>query len=422
MNFFSSTHLFRGTRYSANAILLVALSSALAFSSCRKSSTPAPDIRLEKMQAKADSVRTALEARTGISCRGMHFYVQSPQGTYFISSAGSASEKLSSGHWLRFASVTKTFTSAAVLNMAEDGWVNIDDVITANIPGTNTPYVPTTSAWNIPYKSQITLRQLMSHTAGVFDADNDVVPSLGATYTDYMLNINPNHLFSTDQYTQAIVTNNLSYFPPGTGYHYSNTGYSMLSVIIGRVYSARTATTKTFSNYMTDVMLAAVPGTGTGIRFPDQPADNRIPAPGCNGFIFQGGSDTTTVLQYNPSIIIGEGNGQGTLKAVHDWIRTTYKGNGPLNAQTLQLLYTPLAPDYSNSKYTYGSQEFLEFGRGHTGARAGNLTLMSYDAGNDTSVFGYLPFWDVSDGGNTLMANGLVPLFEAASLLVDLAQ
>lgn len=402
-----------------SSILLIAVG---VFGSCNKNQEPLPDNRLEKMQAKADSVRAALEARTGISCRGMHFYVQSPRGAYFISSAGKAAEKISSGHWLRFASVTKVFTSAAVLNMAEDGWVNIDAPITASIPGSTTPYVPATPAWNIPYKSQITLRQLMSHTAGVFDADNDIVPSLGNSYTDYMLNINPDHLFSTDQYTQAIVNNNLSYFAPGTGYHYSNTGYSMLATIIGRVYSVRASSSKTFSNYITDVLLAAVPGTANGIRFPELPTDNRIPTPGCNGFIYNGMADTSTIAVYNPSITIGEGNGQGTMKAVHDWIRTTYKGKGALNATSIQLLNTPLVPDYSNTKYTYGSQEFLDFGRGHTGARAGNLTLISYDASNDTSVFGYIPFWDVTGGAITIQQNGLIPLFESASLLTELAQ
>ena len=39
--------------------------------------------------------------------------------------------------------------------------------IVDNIPGSNIPYVPTTESWNIPYKDQITIEQLLQHNAGV---------------------------------------------------------------------------------------------------------------------------------------------------------------------------------------------------------------------------------------------------------------
>lgn len=397
------------------------LACALLFAACSKSD-PAPDTRLARMQQLADSVRADVQSRVGVPLPGMHFYLQSPQGTYFVSAAANASSRLTSSHWLRFASVTKIFTSAAMLNMAEDGWLNLDDVITDNIPGSNIPYVPNTAAWNIPYKSQITLRQLMSHRAGVYDADNDVVPSLGDSYTNYMLALDPNHTFATEQYTQYLTDETLSYFPPGEGYHYSNTGYSMLSVIISRVYSFRQQVPKTFSQYMTEVLIPAVPAAVNAIRFPDQAADNRVPQPGCDGFIYNSVTDTSRITTYNPTITIGEGNGQGTLKGVHDWIRSLYKAAGPLNAQSVQMLYTPLMPDYSNTQYTYGSEVFDGFGRGHTGARAGNLTLFSYNAATDISIFAYFPFWDLTDGRNSLIGNGLLPLFTAADLLVQVAQ
>lgn len=390
-----------------------------AFSSCKKEIVYPTDPRLIRMEELADSIRNNLQTRIGVPIPGMHFYIQSPNGNFFISSAATPNKKITSDYWLRFASVTKVFTSAAILNMAEDGWLNIDDTITENIPGSSSPYVPNTSAWNIPYKSQITIRQIMSHTAGIFDADNDVVPSLGQPYTDYMEAINPTHTFTTDQYTNYLSNENLSYFSPGSSYHYSNTGYSILSVIIGRVYSVHQSSTKSYANYMNEVLLPSVPSASSYIRFPDQATDQLIPQPGSNGFIYNGGSDTATITNYNPTITIGEGNGQGTMKAVHDWIRSYMKGTGPVGNTTIQLLNTPLVPDHSGSQYTYGTEVYDGFGRGHTGARAGNLCLFSYNESNDISVFAYFPFWDLTNGRTSLLENGLLPLFIAADLLVE---
>ena len=137
--------------------------------------------------------------------------------------------------------------------------------------------------------------------------------------------------------------------------------------------------------------------------------------------VYMGGTDTTTIAQYNPTILIAQGNGQGTLKAVHDWVRATLKGNGALTPQTIQLMNTPLVPDLSNGGYTYGYQDFGPIGRGHSGARVGNLSIVSYDASRDISIIGYLPFWDLSDGMTTFAEHCFDPLGITMVLLADVA-
>jgi len=72
--------------------------------------------------------------------------------------------------------------------MQQDGWLNIDQYITENIPGTKTPLVPDTPEWNLPHKDQITIRQLLQHSAGVYDVDNDKVPGCdGQSYTAWIM-------------------------------------------------------------------------------------------------------------------------------------------------------------------------------------------------------------------------------------------
>jgi len=48
-------------------------------------------------------------------------------------------EKMDNSHRFRIASVTKTFAAAAIMLLHQQGRLDINHLITANIPGTNTP-------------------------------------------------------------------------------------------------------------------------------------------------------------------------------------------------------------------------------------------------------------------------------------------
>jgi len=66
--------------------------------------------------------------------------------------------------------------------MMEDGWLSIYDFIVDTIPNMEMPYVPSNEEWDIPYKNQITIEQLLQHSAGVYDVDNNPVPNSGGMY------------------------------------------------------------------------------------------------------------------------------------------------------------------------------------------------------------------------------------------------
>ena len=120
--------------------------------------------------------------------------------------------------------------------MQQYGWLDISHTITATMPGGTEPYVPDTSDYTIPYKDQITIEQLLQHTAGVYDVDNDPVPGCeGNNYVEWMLEQNPDYQFTNAEQVRQDAIHQLSYFAPGTDYHYSDTGYTLLAEIIGRV-------------------------------------------------------------------------------------------------------------------------------------------------------------------------------------------
>lgn len=104
---------------------------------------------------------------------GLSMNVITPSGSYFASTLDS----ITADAHFRAASTTKTFTAAAIMLLDQRGLLHIDDLITATMPGRTEPYLPDTPDFAIPYKNQITIRQLLSHRAGVFDVTNQAIPA-----------------------------------------------------------------------------------------------------------------------------------------------------------------------------------------------------------------------------------------------------
>ena len=208
------------------------------------SSGPAP---AERLQASVQANWTQYKQDTHISDSvipgaGMAVYLETPTGNYYASSGmGSA---VNQNTRFRIASNTKTFTAAAIMLLHQQERLNIDHAITTLIPGQTIPYVPDTPEWAIWKKADITIKQLLSHTAGVYDVDNnDTLATAcaspqynGKSYPQCVLATDPQHQFTPSELVGVDAATQLYFFNPGdVNYHYSDTGYSMLAEIIERV-------------------------------------------------------------------------------------------------------------------------------------------------------------------------------------------
>ncbi len=104
----------------------------------------------------------------------------------------------------RVASITKTYTAAVILHFVAKGLVGLDDTVAKFSLG-------------IPAEAQITVRQLLDHTSGLFNYTDD--PTYSA------------HLDWTPSERLTVAAKNPAYFAPGQGWHYSNTNFVALGLI-----------------------------------------------------------------------------------------------------------------------------------------------------------------------------------------------
>ncbi|MEJ7740306.1 MAG: serine hydrolase domain-containing protein [Chitinophagaceae bacterium] len=360
--------------------------------SCQKD-TPKENAK-GKIQAAVDKIRKNLSDSLGISFPSLSLIIQTPTNKIFVSSKSASGQTVTPETYYRFASNTKSFTATAILNMHEDGWLDYKAKITDLIPGSKTvTYVPASAAWDFPYKNEITIEQLLQHAAGVFDVDNSKVPGYnGLTYTEAILKSDPAHQFTTSEMVKVLTEKQLSIFEPGKSQHYSNTGYSILAEIIKRVYTSKAGTAKTYADYMEDYITGpSAPVPLPKIHFPILATDIRMPDPHLTSTILWP-TGPETYDNYNMSAQLGEGNGYGTMEALHKFVRTLMKGQNVLKPASIQLMQNDVTA--ANPNYGLGCDYEKNLGYGHNGARLGFLNLMKYDPAHDVSVVAMIPLYD----------------------------
>lgn len=119
----------------------------------------------------------------------------------------------------RLASVSKQFTAAAILLLAQDGALSLDDPIKRWLP-------------SLPKAADaITIRQILSHQSGLIDYEDVMPASFDADA----------HQMHDSDVLKALEGQDRTYFAPGTGYRYSNSGYALLALTVQKASGRRFA-------------------------------------------------------------------------------------------------------------------------------------------------------------------------------------
>jgi len=114
----------------------------------------------------------------------------------------------------RIGSITKLFTSTAILQLRDQGMLRLDDPVSLYLPWFHirNPF---------PDAPEITIRHLLTHTSGLpREADFPY-------WTD--------HIFPTREELAGALPGQSAINPPETTYHYSNLGMSLLGEIVTKV-------------------------------------------------------------------------------------------------------------------------------------------------------------------------------------------
>ena len=125
------------------------------------------------------------------------------------------------------ASITKTFVSALVLDLVDEGKVALDDPLAE--------YVPT-----FPNAERITLRELLTHTSGIPPEGNDSGTSIYSDAFNNLVLSNLDRTFTNDDILDFVRDRPLL-FDPGTGVQYSNVN----TILLGKVVENVTGTSLT---------------------------------------------------------------------------------------------------------------------------------------------------------------------------------
>lgn len=124
----------------------------------------------------------------------------------------------------RIGSITKQFTAASILQLYENGLLNLNDTLDKYID-------------NYPNGNNITIYNLLTHTSGIFNS---------TTTKDFRENMRKLH--SIDNLVDEFKGKPF-YFQPGEKFSYCNSGYLLLGFIIEKV------TNKSYENYINDEIL-----------------------------------------------------------------------------------------------------------------------------------------------------------------------
>ncbi len=356
-------------------LLLFILSGGATFISCDKSTSSDDDRNVQvALQLVADDIYKNIYDKWGIEKGGIHLYISGPSGEYMASS--NITPIPTSGSHFRVASISKTFTAAAVMLLHQEGELDIDDKISG--------YLPNIPAYDIPYRDQITIKQLIQHRSGVFDISNTDIPdSVNAPYANtryenFIKDEDDLHTFTFDEIVGLNAEHQLSTAAPDEGFYYSNTGYTILGKIIEVVSGM------SYSEFIDQKF--AIPLGLTGTYSPWNGSDTEMRTPYIGSYLHYIGVGIIDTDEDNVSLGVTAGNMVSTPKDITTWIRLLITGKAGINAGNVALMKEMLPADEGHGVYGLGLVYDEGLGYGHNGIHKSHVSALRYNPDNEITV------------------------------------
>jgi D-alanyl-D-alanine carboxypeptidase len=167
-----------------------------------------------------ESLRSGLANLVQEGAVGAWIEVQD-QGRAWRSSAGTSqlgtTKPVLEHSRFRVGSTTKAFTATVIMQLVDEGSIALDDPVSRWLP-------------RIPNSDHITVRHLLGHTSGLYDSFRTIPRPPSAEFIEATRRTwTPEELIGRATEHPPVFT------PPGSGFSYSNTNYTILGIIIERV-------------------------------------------------------------------------------------------------------------------------------------------------------------------------------------------
>ncbi|NII28853.1 serine hydrolase [Pseudoflavitalea sp. X16] len=254
----------------------------------------------------------------------------------------------------RIGSITKQFTAIGILQLAEQGKLQLSDSVQQYIK-------------DFPSKGHtITIEHLLTHTSGI---------------PDYMTIDHPDPYIERHDFTPAFIINHFKNAPlqfvPGTKYAYTNSGYTLLAYIIEKVSGQK------YHDYMRKQVLEKA-----GLQHTEYANELTIIPGRVNGYTRDKGFYQNTYYQ-TLSIGYGAGDLLGTVDDLYAWNNALLAGK-LVKKETLEKAFTPYRlQDGKITNYGYGWNIGIMYGAPcikHEGQVSGFISMESYFPVQDVFV------------------------------------
>lgn len=230
-------------------------------------------------------------------------------------------------------SITKQFTAACILLLAEDGKLSINDKISQHL--SNTP-----AAW-----SNITIRHLLTHTSGITNY---------TTIDGFELRL---HL-TQEQFIKRIGAYPLA-FQPGDSWKYCNSGYNLLGFIV------ENASGKNYWDFIQERIFQPLQMTHTTTRTPGIIVSHRAA-----GYEFDHRAPINR--DYDLTDLFSAGAIISTVEDMAKW-DAALNGQKLLNTSSKEQWWTPTKLNSGKSQ-NYGFGWFIDSVQGHKNIGHGGAT------------------------------------------------
>ena len=356
MLFASSTPTFSSGARRLIAQFVVVAAFAVLFFAAPASALQQSTSENQMMQVEAALLAAVPEANgpgaVVLIARGEKVFVSSARGVADLEWG----IPLAPSQTFAIASITKTFTAAAVVKLAEDGRLSLDDTLSTYVP-------------EFGDTSGITIRELLSHTAGVSDRAILSEGPTGFLRQDIVL----------ADLVKQIATQPLD-FNHGRRQRYSNAGYILLGAVLEKV------TGKTWDAAIRDLVIAPAGLSETGYA----PISTIIPGR-VAGYTNDTADRTLANAEYiSLSVPASAGGLVSTVGDLHRWMRALVNGE-IVSSENFRLMTTPVIPAEGLSASPYGWGFYVwnirgEAVIGHTGQINGFTSMLAYLPREDVTL------------------------------------